>query len=53
VSHLVYAVRSADVRHTVINGRLVMRDRRLLTVDLPSLLEETRAKAALVASWVS
>ena len=53
VSHLVYAARSADVRHTVIDGRLVMRDRRLLTIDLASLLDQARAKAALVTSWVA
>jgi 5-methylthioadenosine/S-adenosylhomocysteine deaminase len=53
VSHLVYAARGADVRHTVIDGRLVMRDRRLLTIDLPSLLDQARAKAALVTSWLA
>jgi 5-methylthioadenosine/S-adenosylhomocysteine deaminase len=53
VSHLVYAVRGADVRHTVIDGRLVMRDRRLLTIDLASLLDQARAKAALVSSRVA
>ncbi len=33
VSHLVYAVTGADVQHVVIDGRVVMRDRRLLTLD--------------------
>jgi 5-methylthioadenosine/S-adenosylhomocysteine deaminase len=33
VSHLVYAARGSDVIHSVINGRVVMRDRRLLTLD--------------------
>jgi 5-methylthioadenosine/S-adenosylhomocysteine deaminase len=32
-SHLVYAVRGADVRDVVIDGRIVMRDRRLIGVD--------------------
>lgn len=32
-SHLVYAVRGSDVVHTVINGALVMRDRKILTID--------------------
>jgi 5-methylthioadenosine/S-adenosylhomocysteine deaminase len=31
-SHLVYAARGGDVIHSVINGRIVMRDRRLLTL---------------------
>lgn len=33
VSQLVYAGRSSDVRHVLIDGKLVMRDRRLLTLD--------------------
>lgn len=32
-SHLVYAVGRGDVRTVLIHGRVVMRDRRLLTVD--------------------
>ncbi|HYN84501.1 MAG TPA: amidohydrolase [Pyrinomonadaceae bacterium] len=32
-SHLVYATKASDVRHVVIEGRVVMRDRRLLTID--------------------
>ena len=53
VSHLVYAARGADVRHTLIDGRLVMRDRRLLGIDLGVLLEKARAKAQLVRSWLA
>ena len=32
-SHLVYATKSSDVRTVIINGRIVMRDRRLLTLN--------------------
>jgi 5-methylthioadenosine/S-adenosylhomocysteine deaminase len=32
-SHLVYATKAADVRTVVIEGRVVMRDRRLLTLN--------------------
>lgn len=32
-SHLVYAAQAADVRTVVIGGRVVMRDRQLLTLD--------------------
>jgi 5-methylthioadenosine/S-adenosylhomocysteine deaminase len=39
VSHLVYAAKGADVRHSVIEGRVVMRDRDVLTLD------EDRVKA--------
>ncbi|HLM60885.1 MAG TPA: amidohydrolase, partial [Pyrinomonadaceae bacterium] len=32
-SHLVYATKADDVRTVIIEGRMVMRDRRLLTLD--------------------
>ncbi len=32
-SHLVYATKASDVRTVIINGKMVMRDRRLLTLD--------------------
>jgi len=32
-SHLVYATKAADVRTVMIEGRVVMRDRRLLTIN--------------------
>jgi 5-methylthioadenosine/S-adenosylhomocysteine deaminase len=32
-SHLVYATKADDVRSVIINGQIVMRDRRLLTLD--------------------
>lgn len=38
VSHLVYAARGSDVLHSVINGRLVMRNRQLLTLDEAGIL---------------
>lgn len=37
---LVYSARGADVRDVVIDGRLVMRDRKVLTVDEDALLAE-------------
>ncbi len=38
VSHLVYAARGSDVIHSVINGRTVMRDRQLITLDEKAVL---------------
>ena len=32
-SHLVYATKAADVRSVIIHGRIVMQDRRLLTLN--------------------
>jgi 5-methylthioadenosine/S-adenosylhomocysteine deaminase len=40
-SQLVYATKASDVETVIINGRVVMRNRRVLTVDEPSV----RAKA--------
>ncbi|WP_240139104.1 amidohydrolase [Streptomyces sp. MUM 178J] len=37
---LVHSARSADVRTTVVDGRVLMRDRRLLTVDVPAVAAE-------------
>jgi 5-methylthioadenosine/S-adenosylhomocysteine deaminase len=33
VSHLAYAVKGSDVRHTVCDGRVLLRDRELTTID--------------------
>ncbi len=45
VSHLAYAVRGSDVRHTVCDGRVLMRDREVLTLDEASVVEEARQRA--------
>ncbi len=42
VSHLVYAAGAADVRHSVIGGRLMMKDRMLLTLDLEEIFGHVR-----------
>jgi len=41
-SHLVYAARGADVRDVVIDGSIVMRERRLLDVDEQEVMAEVR-----------
>ena len=41
-SQLVYAAKSADVRHVLVNGRLLMRDRELLTVDVEMITAEAQ-----------
>ncbi|MET7293924.1 amidohydrolase [Streptomyces griseoloalbus] len=37
---LVHSARSADVRTTVVDGRVLMRDRELLTIDVPEVVRE-------------
>lgn len=41
-SQLVYAAQSSDVRHVIINGRVVMHDRQLLTLDAGSIIQQAR-----------
>ena len=49
VSHLAYAARGADVRHTICDGAVLMRDREVLTLDAAAVREraETRAIDAI------
>jgi len=46
VSHLVYAASAADVRHTVCDGRVLMRDREVLTMDAGEVVTDARERAA-------
>lgn len=41
---LVHSARSADVTTTIVDGRLLMRDRRLLTLDVPDIARELSAE---------
>jgi 5-methylthioadenosine/S-adenosylhomocysteine deaminase len=41
-SHLVYAARGADVRDVVIDGSIIMRQRRLLDVDEQEVMAKVR-----------
>jgi 5-methylthioadenosine/S-adenosylhomocysteine deaminase len=52
LSHLVYATRGDDVRTTVVNGRVLMRERRMLTLDEAAVLSEGRAYAGKVRAAV-
>ncbi len=45
---LVYSVRASDVQTTIVDGRVLMRDRRLLTIDREALLAEFRARAGAI-----
>lgn len=37
---LVHSARSSDVRTTIVDGRVLMRDRELLTIDVPGVVRE-------------
>jgi 5-methylthioadenosine/S-adenosylhomocysteine deaminase len=45
VSHLAYAARGSDVRHTVCDGSVLMRDRELLTLDIEAVTREASEQA--------
>jgi 5-methylthioadenosine/S-adenosylhomocysteine deaminase len=53
VSHLVYVARGDDVRTTVVNGKVLMRDRRMRTLDERVVLADARALAAKVREAVA
>jgi 5-methylthioadenosine/S-adenosylhomocysteine deaminase len=44
-SHLVYAARGSDVSTVLIDGRIVMRDRRILTFDAEAAMDEVNRLA--------
>lgn len=52
ISHLVYTTRGDDVRSAIVNGRVIMRDRRVETLDEAAVLGEARAWAGKVREAV-
>jgi 5-methylthioadenosine/S-adenosylhomocysteine deaminase len=52
-SHLVYAARGNDVVHTMINGKLLMEDRKLLGLELDEIMRRAREKSRDVLRWLS
>ncbi len=46
LSHLVYTAKGADVRHTVCDGTVLMRDREVLTLDELAIRNEASERAA-------
>ena len=52
ISHLVYATHGDDVRTTIVNGRVLMRDRKVLTLDETAVLADAAKQAALVRTAV-
>jgi 5-methylthioadenosine/S-adenosylhomocysteine deaminase len=52
LSHLVYTTRGDDVRTTIVNGRVLMRDRHVVTLDEGAVLREARTLADKVKAAV-
>jgi 5-methylthioadenosine/S-adenosylhomocysteine deaminase len=51
-SQLVYAAKSTDVRDLLVNGRPLMRDRQLLTLDEETLMAEAEGFARRIDSFL-
>jgi 5-methylthioadenosine/S-adenosylhomocysteine deaminase len=50
-SAIVYALKSSDVRTTVIGGKVVMEDRRMLTLDEPAILAKATEYAKQIDAF--
>ena len=52
LSHLVYVTNGDDVQTTIVNGKVLMRDRKVLTLDRAAALREAKKWAASVSAAV-
>jgi 5-methylthioadenosine/S-adenosylhomocysteine deaminase len=52
VSHLVYVTRGDDVRTTIVNGKVLMKDRQLRTLDRAAVIAEANELARKVRAAV-
>ena len=52
VSHLVYVTRGDDVRNTIVNGKILMRDRQLKTLNRDAVIADANRLAARVKDAV-
>jgi len=51
-SALVYSANSANVRHSIVDGKIIMKDREMLTVDEANIREEALAFTQIVRKAV-
>ncbi|MCB2145647.1 MAG: amidohydrolase [Deltaproteobacteria bacterium] len=51
-SHIVYAAGRADVRHVIVAGRPVVRDRHLLTIDIEAVIDRVNDTARDIRSSI-
>jgi 5-methylthioadenosine/S-adenosylhomocysteine deaminase len=40
ISHMVYAAQGSDVQDVIVNGRLLVKDRKLLTINIEDIIEK-------------
>jgi 5-methylthioadenosine/S-adenosylhomocysteine deaminase len=48
VSHLVYVTDEQDVASVIVDGKVLMRERELLTIDTENIATEARRLAAII-----
>lgn len=52
-SNIVYSAIGDDVIHSIINGKVVMKDRKLHTMELTSIIEDVEEWALRIRSWLN
>jgi len=52
LSHLVYVTRGDDVQTTIVNGKVLMRDRKVLTLDRAAVLRDAKKWTSTVSAAV-
>jgi 5-methylthioadenosine/S-adenosylhomocysteine deaminase len=52
-SHLVYSARAGDVRDVLVDGRLLLRERRLLTIDAPAVIASAQGFAERINTFMA
>jgi 5-methylthioadenosine/S-adenosylhomocysteine deaminase len=52
LSHIVYVTNGGDVQTTIVNGKVLMRDRKMLTLDRGAALRDAKKWAASVSAAV-
>ncbi len=50
-SHLTYSVTSSDVHHVVVNGRILMKDRKVLSADEDDVIDRARHWQRKILEW--
>jgi 5-methylthioadenosine/S-adenosylhomocysteine deaminase len=53
VSHLVYVTRGTDVQNTIVNGKVLMRDRQLTTLNREQVIADAKRLATRVRDAVA
>ena len=52
VSHIVYAAQGSDIRDVLVAGKILVRNRKLLALDLDDILEEVTKISKLISSKI-